>query len=277
MDQKLLRGILLLFVLVGSTLAVQAQSNEAETVEKEQPVEIAILPKDRRHIITWNPPPLLFGKFSFGYEYAFRKNMSLKLAGGFLLPFLKIDQLRSDESSYRLEGDFGLAGFDLSPEFRFYLSNKKYGTGFYLAPYARLSGYRTSGDYLRIDEFTDQVTDEGSLEVSVGQFGFGFMIGTQSIARGGFVFNFFIGGGMAGSVVKANVNVDGWDLEDYQSAEQDFLDSVQDIEDDGDFGALDGSLDPEDFETYARADEAGFEVSVPLPVFRFGLAIGFSR
>jgi len=49
------------------------------------------------------------------------------------------------------------------------------------------------------------------------------------------------------------------------------------IEADGDFGVLDSSLDPDDFETYAKSNEAGFKVSLPLPVIRFGLAIGFAR
>lgn len=276
-------AFLLLCLMNVADINAQSSSDTNEENQRTQSIdddrdEEHRLRTNRRHIITWNIPPIALGKLSGGYEFMFQRNKSIKIAGGLMLPFFKLDNLENDESSYRFTGEFAISGFDLSPEIRFYMGkNAAYGRGFYLAPYLRLANYGTNGDFLRINEITNIVTEEGVVDISLGQFGGGMMIGTQTVSPGGFVFNFFFGFGIAGSSIDYRISVDGYELADYEVLEQDFLDDLDQAEADGDFGVLDSRIDPEDFETFANVNAAGFKVSLPLPVIRFGLAIGFAR
>jgi len=175
---------LLLLMNVGDILAQNSsewESDGATTEEKSKDHSSAAL-KKRHHIVTWNIPALALGKLSGGYEFMFQRNKSIKLAGGIMLPFFNLDNLESSESTYRFVGEFVVSGIDISPEIRFYMGkNAAYGRGFYIAPYMRLASYGTDGDFLRINEISNVITDKGILDISLRQFGFGLMLGTQMV------------------------------------------------------------------------------------------------
>ncbi|WP_316787882.1 DUF3575 domain-containing protein [Pedobacter frigoris] len=124
--------ILSLMAILGSASISQAQEKSADGIEN-------------RNLVKWNVGALLLKNFSFQYERAISKKISV--AGGIRFapksgaPFKsKLEDLIDDPETWESIKDFKTGNFAFTPEVRFYLGKQVF-QGFYVAPFVRYSTY----------------------------------------------------------------------------------------------------------------------------------------
>jgi hypothetical protein len=111
---------------------------------------------------------------TFGYERVIRDNQSVVLNGGFIIPWNNPLSLTT-----RVEGvsSFRVRGFNLTPEYRFYLGQRPEAPeGFYLAPFLRY--YQISGRAEYQDTY-DGVEVSGTVSSRYSTAGLGGQLGYQ--------------------------------------------------------------------------------------------------
>ncbi len=101
--------------------------------------------------VKWNVPAVFLKNFSFQYERAVAKKISVgvsvRLAGKSTLPFQgTIESLIDNKEAYDRIKDFKTGNFAITPEVRFYLGEQVF-KGFYLAPFASYANYNVSGPF----------------------------------------------------------------------------------------------------------------------------------
>jgi len=173
--------------------------------QNEFPEEVAYS-NDDVVILTWNPTSLLSAKATVGLEYILSKRTSAKISGGLvLLPsiyrnamgstFAEFPEVGIDENNVDM---LRFKGYDLTGEFRFYLSSKKQAPeGLYLAPFVRYCNYTwTTPDSHPILLTTSNTITEARWALTYHAPTFGINVGGQSIRDNGFVFGWHIGLGV---------------------------------------------------------------------------------
>ncbi|WP_160067318.1 hypothetical protein [Sphingobacterium bovisgrunnientis] len=130
-----MKNILLTIALAISIIGVNAQ----ETVEIENTLE-------QPNFVKLNLLPLLGGKISVEYERVlsekFAVGVALNLRPESELPFKsRIMDIVDDAEVNSLLDGMKSSSTAIVPEFKYYLSKKGYGQGFYLAPYVKYAKF----------------------------------------------------------------------------------------------------------------------------------------
>lgn len=123
---------------------------------------------------------------SFFYEHKLNSSSSFQIGGLF--------------TSYSV-GDTDLSGFAITPEYRFYLSERKEAMeGFYVAPFLRYQNLTLKDTYTSYNSngSTSTRTDKASLDT----FGGGILIGHQWIFKQRFSLDTFLGPSYNGGSIK---------------------------------------------------------------------------
>lgn len=96
------------------------------------------------NIVKTNVTGFLFKNFQLNYERVISKTISVSASYGIIpqskLPYTSLLPNNTDEGFKEMK----LGGSNVTLETRFYLGQKGYGEGFYLAPYYRYSTYKVS-------------------------------------------------------------------------------------------------------------------------------------
>lgn len=241
--------------------------------QTEFPSETTDYSNDNTFILTWTPTSVLFGKATFGVEYLFASNISAKLNGGFVYANAayanSIGPAMADFPEVGINVDnadiLGFRGYDITPEIRFYLSNKKDAPeGFYLAPFVRYYSYAwTTPNNHSVFRSRSNIVTAGIWQLKYSAPNVGMKIGGQNIWDNGFVFGWHLGLGLGIASIKISAKeVDNYTEADYALLEED-LNAI--------FGGeaarppISGSSNQQAF-TSSR---------VPLPVLPFGLSLGY--
>ena len=136
-----MKNIILTIALIISILGVNAQ----ESVETENTLE-------QPNFVKLNLLTLLGGKISVEYERVLSKKfavgVALNLRPESELPFKSriMDIVDDSEVNSLLDG-MKSSSTAIVPEFKYYLSKKGYGQGFYLAPYVKYAKFNYSAPY----------------------------------------------------------------------------------------------------------------------------------
>ena len=142
--KKLLFPVLFLFAC--SPLAAQSDSVKHAEVTK--------YPAEKKPIafnfIKVNLTSLPLKQYSLQYERVLNRKFSVALSFRVMpesfLPFKEaiLDAVGDDPDTRDVLETFRLSNMAITPEFRFYLSKRGYGRGFYLAPFYRYARFKTS-------------------------------------------------------------------------------------------------------------------------------------
>lgn len=107
--------------------------------------------EDSKNLVKWNVGALLLKNFSFQYERAISKKISvaggLRFAPKSSLPFKsKLENAIDDDDTWQSIKDFKTGNFAITPEIRFYMGKKVF-QGFYIAPFVRYAQYSAEVPY----------------------------------------------------------------------------------------------------------------------------------
>ncbi|MEJ2880696.1 DUF3575 domain-containing protein [Pedobacter sp. GR22-6] len=163
--------------------------------------------------VKWNVPAAFLKNFTFQYERAIAKKISVgvhvRFASKSKLPFQgTIESLIDDKEAYDRIKDFKTGNFSISPEVRFYLGEQVF-KGFYLAPFGSYSSYNASGPFrFQSSQGTLDMPLEGNIKTISG----GLYIGSQFNVSKRVGLDLFIGpnfGALSGTISgKKTLNTD---------------------------------------------------------------------
>ncbi|MGF2412900.1 hypothetical protein [Ferruginibacter sp.] len=154
---------------------VFAQDEKAE--EKQKPAHAM-------NIFKVNLTAIVLKNYSFQYERIINRKFSFALGfrtmpNGKLPLQSTIEKIVGDDAEAKEQiANFNLGNTAITPEFRFYVSKKGYGQGFYLAPFYRNATYKGSGlkfTYQNSAMVESTVSMSGELKSNT----FGLMLGAQ--------------------------------------------------------------------------------------------------
>ncbi|RCH54212.1 DUF3575 domain-containing protein [Mucilaginibacter hurinus] len=261
---KLSAAITCLIVCMLSTTTVSAQKNDSLS----------------KNIVKLNVPALILKNFSFQYERAVGKRISVALGVRFApkstLPFKgSFEKLIDDEEFSKNIHTFKTGNFALTPEVRFYVGKKGVFHGFYLAPFVRYATYSAE-----MPDFEYTVTTETEnpndpdnpiiatetrsilLSGNTKTFTGGLMIGSQFKLSRQIYLDWWIIGASAGS---QNGNLKGYTAQELSGPEQNAL--REELE----------NFNSKLFDTKITVNKNGADVDVTGPWYtvRAGLAVGF--
>jgi hypothetical protein len=182
---KTLRVKLFMAVLciAGSLLSIKSVS--AQSKKEKRDSVIAANYADSKNLVKLNVPALFLKNFSFQYERAVGRKISVGLGVRFApkstLPFKsKFKDLADDDEVSRQIDNFKTGNFALTPEVRFYLGKKGVFRGFYLAPFARYATYSGELPYeYDYETATGQNTTSLFMSGRINTISGGLMIGAQ--------------------------------------------------------------------------------------------------
>ncbi len=164
---------------------------------------------EKKNILKTNLTAYAFRNYNLTYERAITKWFSVNVSYGMMpagkLPFSNLFLKDEESSEFR---DIEVSASQITIEPRFYLGNRGYGRGFYLAPYYRHSEFTLDN---AVYEFTPDVSlRDIPIRISgrTTANSFGLMIGCQWFLgkRDNWVLDFWIVGGHYGT---ANGDFDG--------------------------------------------------------------------
>jgi hypothetical protein len=176
--------IILTVLLVYLPLSITAQFSQVNYNNSNSNKFTGIKDENKNNIVKLNLSSLVFKNFSLQYERVIDKNFSAALSFGYMpetsIPFKKmiLNKVGNDTVFEKVIENFKLSNFQITPEFRIYLSKKGYGQGFYIAPYYRYARTTTKDiifDYQEDDGTTNSVNLSGKLNSNT----FGIMFGAQ--------------------------------------------------------------------------------------------------
>ncbi|WP_316810153.1 DUF3575 domain-containing protein [Pedobacter heparinus] len=129
--------ILLTIMLLSAAVSVNAQENKPETESK--------------NLVKWNFAALALKNYSFQYERAIGKKISVAVGVRFApksgVPFPgQVEKLIDDEDTWNSIKDFKTGNTAITPEIRFYMGKGVF-RGFYVAPFVRYSKYTAEVPY----------------------------------------------------------------------------------------------------------------------------------
>jgi hypothetical protein len=153
-----------------------------------------------KNVVKLNLSALALKTYSLQYERGLTKNISvaggLRFTSNVGLP----SKITSSDSTGSLK-NFGMNGWAITPEFRYYPGKKEIKEaprGFYLAPYLRYAHFSTSVPV----SFTDTITNTAhiyEMKGNINALSYGLMIGAQWIIKDRVSIDWWILGGSTGS------------------------------------------------------------------------------
>jgi Protein of unknown function (DUF3575) len=159
-------------------LAAQDQPEGATT---KAPAGKSTLPMN---MIKVNLTSLPLKQYALQYERVLNRKFSFALGVRVMpastLPFKQaiLDAVGDDPDTRDVLDRFQMSNLAITPEFRFYLSKRGYGRGFYLAPFYRYASYKTSKLEFDYDDGaggTETINMTGKLTSNTG----GLLLGAQ--------------------------------------------------------------------------------------------------
>lgn len=219
------------------------------------------------NIIKTNVTGFLFKNFQLNYERVISKRFSVSASYGMIpegnLPFTSLLPTDTDTSFKEMK----LGGSNMTLETRFYLGEKGYGQGFYLAPYYRFSTYKISNFRESVDvDFNGVTYDTVNVDFSGKSTAHnaGLLIGAQWFlgASKNFVLDAWFLGAHFG---KASGNLDGITDRTLNAMEQQ---QVQDQLDNLDVPVV-------KYKATVHANGANIKVDGPWAGVRAGLSLGY--
>ena len=192
--KKLLLSTLLTISFLGSSFAetksvVLLNKIKSSSILNAKPAEGAGIGKIA---IKTNLFGYLLKNYNLQGEYGFHKNLSVAVTLGLIRGLSLPKSVTSGLSVVPV-----FSGYGVTPELRFYPGKKEENQaphGFYLAPYARFSGYKVSAD---LDYNDGTKTYETTVSAGVRGVGAGLMMGSQWLVGKHFTIDWWIlGGGM---------------------------------------------------------------------------------
>lgn len=140
MNKNLTKKLLVLsaFALLGNVVQSQAQTSSSSA-------------EDEQNLVKVNVAALALKTFSFQYERAVGKKISVALGYRFMpksgVPFKGgIKSLVDDEQTKTTIDNFKTSNFAITPEVRFYMGEGVF-RGFYVAPFVRYARYNVEGPF----------------------------------------------------------------------------------------------------------------------------------
>lgn len=174
------RLFLLPALILFSCLQLTAQ-DQPEGTETKEPAEKNTMPMN---MIKVNLTSLPLKQYALQYERVLSRKFSFALGVRVMpestLPFKQaiLDAVGDDPDTRDVLETFQMSNLAITPEFRFYLSKRGYGRGFYLAPFYRYANYKTSQlefDYDDGGGGTETINMTGKLTSHTG----GLLLGAQ--------------------------------------------------------------------------------------------------
>lgn len=174
------RHLLLPALILFSCLQLTAQDQPEGTAANE-PAEKKAMPMN---IIKVNLTSLPLKQYALQYERVLSRKFSFALGVRVMpesgLPFKQaiLDAVGDDPDTRDVLDRFQMSNLAITPEFRFYLSKRGYGRGFYLAPFYRYASYKTSQlefDYDDGNGGQETINMTGKLTSNTG----GLLLGAQ--------------------------------------------------------------------------------------------------
>lgn len=109
------------------------------------------VPAEGKNLVKWNFAALALKNYSFQYERAVGKKISVAVGVRFApksdMPFKsKVEELIDDEDTWNDIKDFKTGNFAITPEVRFYMGKGVF-RGFYVAPFVRYATYSVEGPF----------------------------------------------------------------------------------------------------------------------------------
>jgi hypothetical protein len=150
MKTKYYLAALLLF---GCIANLNAQTNPAGTDSASNRATIpfdSIKSKPPLNFIKINITALALNNYSLQYERALTRKISFAVTlrimpySGVPLKSSLLKTVNGDDNTKQTIEDFRLSNTAITPEFRFYLSRRGYGRGFYIAPFYRYAIFKTN-------------------------------------------------------------------------------------------------------------------------------------
>lgn len=154
---------------------------------------------ENKSVVKLNLSALAYKSYSFQYEMALAKNMSVA-CGLRLTPNIGFPKRITALDSTGELAKIGIKGWAFTPEFRFYpgkKEKKQAPRGFYLAPYLRYTHFATNIPVTINDSITGAHTF--SMTGNINALTLGFMIGAQWIIKDRVSIDWWILGGSTGS------------------------------------------------------------------------------
>lgn len=134
--------------------------------------------QDSKNLVKLNVGALLLKNFSFQYERAISKKISvaggLRFAPKSRLPFSStLESAIDDDDTWESIKDFKTGNFAITPEIRFYMGKKVF-QGFYIAPFARYAQYSADVPYkFEVNGSEQEIPLNGSVNSITGGILFG--------------------------------------------------------------------------------------------------------
>jgi hypothetical protein len=185
-NKKIFATLLITAISITSLVAqstLDEQSGGSAPVNKKPAAETG--DKHKMNIVKVNLMALALKNYSFQYERVLTKKISVAVGIRSMptgnLPFLNnyVDDIADGDAD--LEANLRalkVGNFAITPEVRFYLNQKGYGRGFYIAPYYRYAKFNS--DELPITYTGDGGTDKTiKLKGDITTHSGGLMIGAQ--------------------------------------------------------------------------------------------------
>ena len=136
--------------------------------------------QEEKNLVKWNLAALALKNFSFQYERAVGKKISvaggLRFAPKSKLPFKSsLEKSIDDDETWESIKDFKTGNFAITPEVRFYMGKNVF-QGFYIAPFVRYAQYSADVPYKYEDNGISEVIP---LSGNVNSFTGGVLFGAQ--------------------------------------------------------------------------------------------------
>jgi hypothetical protein len=166
------KALLLVLLLTAGLSQTSNAQNEVNPVQ------------EGKNLVKWNVGALLLKNFSFQYERAISKKISvaagLRFAPKSNLPFKsRLESAIDDDDTWESIKDFKTGNFAITPEIRFYLGKKVF-RGFYVAPFVRYSNYTAEVPYtFDVEAFGTTRTETMPLSGDVTALTGGLLFGAQ--------------------------------------------------------------------------------------------------
>ncbi|MEQ7801692.1 DUF3575 domain-containing protein [Pedobacter sp. ASV1-7] len=115
--------------------------------------------EDGKNLVKWNVPAVALKNYSFQYERAIGKKMSVALGVRFApksnIPFSsQLEKAIDDPETWNSIKDFKTGNIAITPEFRYYMGKGVF-RGFYVAPFVRYAKYNAEVPFNFEVEFED--------------------------------------------------------------------------------------------------------------------------
>lgn len=261
MQRKFTKNSLFLLVALACCSAGSVTAQEATTGE------------ENKNLVKWNLAALALKNYSFQYERAVAKKISVGVGVRFApkskVPFSsKLEDLIDDEDTWNSIKDFKTGNFAITPEVRFYMSKKGVFNGFYIAPFVRYATYSAEVPFnfeVDVTNGTNTITREEQINLSgdVTAFTGGVLFGAQWKLSKLVYLDWWILGPNYGT---SKGNISGKSANGFDADEQNALrDALKDLED----------LPLVKVKSEVNAEGAKVDFDGPWAGLRSGLSIGF--